>query len=217
MNWLSAHGRYFGTWRPSAIGACRLPARQVPAVASGSSGIADRPPSTFPSLKSSGFGWRRGCPEKQAICPGARPRHRLAKLLASLPLAKARDLRTLSRRVIVGPDASFTIRGGAGAPPPELLRIFEDAFSRGHGLAFQYVDRSGAETRRTIEPHGLLVQPPVWYILSRDVEKGEPRTFRMDRISHPRIVPTIVFQPDVDVLRAQVPQGREWRPLVGSV
>jgi predicted DNA-binding transcriptional regulator YafY len=141
----------------------------------------------------------------------------LAKLLASLPLAKARDLRTLCRRVIVGPDASSTIRGGAGAPPPELLRIFEDAFSRGRGLAFQYVDRAGAETRRTIEPHGLLVQPPVWYILSRDVEKGEARTFRMDRISHPRIVPTMAFQPDVEIVRAQVPQGSDWRPLVGSV
>jgi predicted DNA-binding transcriptional regulator YafY len=141
----------------------------------------------------------------------------LAKLLASLPLAKARDLRTLCRRVIVGPDASAAIRGGAGAPPPELLRIFEDAFSRGHGLTFQYVDRAGAETRRTIEPHGLLVQPPVWYILSRDVETGQPRTFRMDRISHPRIVRTMAFQADVDVVRVQVPHGKEWRSLSGSM
>jgi predicted DNA-binding transcriptional regulator YafY len=141
----------------------------------------------------------------------------LAKLLGSLPLAKARDLRTLCRRVIVGPDASATIRGGAGAPPPELLRIFEDAFSRGHGLTFQYMDRAGAETRRTIEPHGLLVQPPVWYILSRDVKNGEPRTFRMDRISHPRLVQTIAFRPDAEVVRAQVPQGGEWRPLVGAM
>lgn len=141
----------------------------------------------------------------------------LAKLLGSLPVAKARDLRTLCRRVIVGPPASSTIRGGAGAPPAELLRILEDAFSAGHTLAFQYVDRAGAETRRTIEPHGLLIQPLVWYILSRDVDKGEPRTFRMDRISRPRIVKTLAFQPDVDVVRAQVPHGREWRPLVGSM
>jgi hypothetical protein len=39
----------------------------------------------------------------------------------------------------------------------------------------------------------------------------------MDRISHPRIVQTIAFQADVDVVRAQVPEGREWRPLVGSM
>ena len=71
----------------------------------------------------------------------------LAKLLASLPLAKTRNLRALCRRVIIGPPASSTIRGGVSAPPPELLRVFEDAFSGGHGLAFQYVDRGGAETR----------------------------------------------------------------------
>ena len=71
--------------------------------------------------------------------------------------------------------------------------------------------------RCVCSPHGLLVQRPVWYILSRDVEKGEPRTFRMDRISRPRIVQAMVFQPDVHVVRAQVPQGREWRALVGSM
>lgn len=140
----------------------------------------------------------------------------LATLLEVLPPAKARDLKTLCRRVIVGPPASSAIRGSVGESPPELLRIFERAFSSGHGLAFQYMDRGGAETRRTIEPHGLLVQTPVWYILSRDVDKREPRTFRMDRISRPRIVQTIAFQPDADIVRAQVPQGKEWRPLVGS-
>ena len=138
----------------------------------------------------------------------------LAKLLASLPLARARDLRTLCRRVIIGPAASAAIEGGAGCAPPELLRAFEDAFSSRRGLAFQYVDRAGARTRRTIEPHGLLVKPPVWYILSRDVEKGEPRAFRMDRISLPRIVPAITFEPDLAVVRAQIPPGRDWRPLV---
>ena len=141
----------------------------------------------------------------------------LSKMLASLPAAKSRDLRTLCRRVVVGPPASDRIRTGAGPPPPELLRIFEDAFSRGRGLTFQYVDREGAQSRRTIEPHGLLVKTPVWYILSRDLEKAEPRTFRMDRISKPRIVPTVAFQPNVDVIRVQIPQRNQWRPLMGSL
>jgi predicted DNA-binding transcriptional regulator YafY len=137
----------------------------------------------------------------------------LGKLLASLPNAKSHDIDTLCRRVIVGPPASPTIRGNAGPPPPELLRAFENAFCRGRGLSFGYVDRSGAPTLRTVEPHGLLVQPPVWYILSRDVETGEPRTFRMDRISRPRIVETIAFQPNAEVVRVQVPAGSEWQPL----
>jgi predicted DNA-binding transcriptional regulator YafY len=137
----------------------------------------------------------------------------LSKLLASLPVTKARDLRTLCGRVIIGPPASSTIRGGVGVPPAELLRIFEDAFSRRQGLTFRYVDRGGRETRRTVEPHGLLIQSPVWYILSRDLEKREPRTFRMDRMSYPRVMTSIAFLPDADVVRVQVPSGGEWRPL----
>jgi predicted DNA-binding transcriptional regulator YafY len=117
--------------------------------------------------------------------------------------------------VVLGPPASVRIRGGAGASPPELLGIFERAFSSGRGIAFQYVDRVGAATHRTIEPHGLLVQLPVWYILSRDVDTRQPRTFRMDRISRPRIVQAVTFQSDADVVRAQIPRGKEWRPLLG--
>jgi predicted DNA-binding transcriptional regulator YafY len=115
--------------------------------------------------------------------------------------------------VIVGPPAGATIRIGAGAAPQELLRLFEDAFSSGRGLVFQYVDKDGVHTRRTIEPHGLLVQSPVWYILARDVDNGLPRTFRMDRISRPRIVESIHFQPELDIIRVQVPTGTDWRPL----
>jgi predicted DNA-binding transcriptional regulator YafY len=140
----------------------------------------------------------------------------MAKLLASLPTPKARALRALCRRVVVGQPASPNIRAGAGAAPPELLRLFEEAFSGGLGLAFQYTDREGRASTRRIEPHGLLVQSPVWYILARDVGKGEPRMFRMDRIARPRILPELVFRPDVRIVEVQLPDHERWRPLTGS-
>jgi predicted DNA-binding transcriptional regulator YafY len=140
----------------------------------------------------------------------------LGKLLQNLPAAKARDLRMLSARIILAPPASLPMRRQTRTAPPELLRVFEEAFSRGNALSFHYVDRRGTRTRRTIEPHGLLVKPPRWYILSRDVEKSAPRAFRMDRISHPRIVRTITFRPQMDVVRAQVPPDRGWRSLLSD-
>jgi predicted DNA-binding transcriptional regulator YafY len=139
----------------------------------------------------------------------------LAKLLGSLPAVKARALRALCRRVIAGQPASATIRAGAGATPPELLRLFEEAFSTGLGLGFHYTDGEGRKTNRRIEPHGLLVQTPVWYVLARDVDKGEPRTFRMDRIARPRILPDVVFRPDLQIIQAQLPDLEGWRPLTG--
>lgn len=139
----------------------------------------------------------------------------MTKLLASLPNAKARALRSLCRRVIVGQPASAAIRASVGSTSPELLRIFEEAFSAGVGLAFHYTDSAGNKSVRRVEPHGLLVEPPVWYVLARDVESAQSRTFRMDRISRPRLVPEVVFRPDLAVVRGQLPDVDRWKPLTG--
>ncbi|MBK8213219.1 MAG: WYL domain-containing protein [Myxococcales bacterium] len=137
----------------------------------------------------------------------------LTKLLASLPKPRAAQLRALSRRVFVGPMASEAVRTSAGPPPAELLRIFEEAFSAGLGLRFAYRDREGKVTARRVEPHGLLVQSPVWYVLARDLEKGEPRMFRMDRIRAPAKLEGHAFRPDRAVLDALVGDMPGFSPL----
>ena len=139
----------------------------------------------------------------------------MAKLLGHLPSAKARDLRALCRRVIVGQPASAKIRDGAGVIPRQLLRLFEEGFSRGVGLGFHYTDREGTRTIRRVEPHGLLAQPPVWYVLARDLDKAKPRMFRMDRISRPGLLPDVVFRPGIRVIQEQLPDLEGWRPLMG--
>ncbi len=139
----------------------------------------------------------------------------MAKLASSLPLAKARALAALCRRVIVGRPASANIRALAATPPKELVALFEEAFTSGIGLGFHYRDRSGKATVRRVEPHGLLVETPVWYILGRDVDKGQPRMFRMDRIAQPRLLPDVCFKPDVRVIQEQLPDLEHWHPLSG--
>ncbi|HEX6178612.1 MAG TPA: WYL domain-containing protein, partial [Thermoanaerobaculia bacterium] len=89
--------------------------------------------------------------------------------------------------------------------PPELLGLFERAFTSHKGLAFDYRDREGRSSTRRIEPHGLLVEPPVWYILARDRVNAAPRMFRMDRVSRPRLAPDVEFVPDSAVIDALVP------------
>jgi predicted DNA-binding transcriptional regulator YafY len=146
---------------------------------------------------------------------GAAASSGLDKLLGSLPSAKARALRALCRRVIIGCPASAKIRAGAGAAPEELLRLFEEAFSLGRGLGFHYTDRAGKKSIRRIEPHGLLVETPLWYVLARDVDKGEPRMFRMDRIARPKLLPSILFRPDLGLIQSLFPDLQLWRPLMG--
>jgi predicted DNA-binding transcriptional regulator YafY len=137
----------------------------------------------------------------------------LAKLLACLPPIRSRELRAMCRRVIVGPPASNYVRGTAGTPPRELLRVFDEAFAERRGLAFAYTDRDGRRSKRAIEPHGLLLEPPVWYILALDLAISKPRTFRMDRIARPRVLRDHVFREDLAMIRTQVPGHARWRAL----
>lgn len=146
---------------------------------------------------------------------GAAANSGLSKLLASLPARKARELRAMCRRVIVGKPATPNTRAGVGAAPPELLALFEQGFSKGLGLGFHYTDREGKLSSRRVEPHGLLVETPVWYVLSRDVDKGAPRTFRMDRIARPKLLPDVSFRPDLALIQSQFPDLEHWRPLMG--
>ena len=39
---------------------------------------------------------------------------------------------------------------------------------------------------RRVEPHGIYVLIPVWYVLAVDLDKQAERMFRMDRIANPR-------------------------------
>ncbi len=137
------------------------------------------------------------------------------KLLGSLPKTKARELRALCRRVVVGDPASANVRAGAGRGSPEVLRVFEEAFSTRVGMGFHYTDREGQRSQRRIEPHGLLVQPPVWYVLARDVDKGEARMFRMDRVLRPRLLPEVAFSADLGLIKNLFPDCDTWRPLTG--
>ena len=62
----------------------------------------------------------------------------LSKLLASLPKARAAQLRSLCRRVVIGPPASDQLRVSAGRPPRELLRLVEvDPVFLAVGCTFQ--------------------------------------------------------------------------------
>src|SRR5215217_627495 len=143
---------------------------------------------------------------------GSAARSGLDKLFASVPRERSRSMRELCQRVVVGRPATARVLSELGAPPEELLAIFEQAFREQVCLAFDYEDRHGKKSRRCVEPHGLLVESPVWYVLARDVEKSAARMFRMDRVHRPRLVPERRFIPDMEGLKAQALAQRSKGP-----
>lgn len=110
----------------------------------------------------------------------------LNKVLSALPEARRHQLRRLCDRIVVGAPASPTLRASMGELCPSLLDAFERCFREEVCLGFQYTDRHGATTQRRVEPHGIYVQLPVWYVLAIDIDKDAARMFRMDRIANPR-------------------------------
>jgi predicted DNA-binding transcriptional regulator YafY len=121
------------------------------------------------------------------------------KVLAGLPSERRRGLRQLCERIVVGDPCSSRLRASAGESCPGLLEVFERCFTEGVCMAFQYRDREGVVTQRRAEPHGIFVSPPIWYVLSVDIDKQVPRMFRMDRIANPRPLRQR-FEPSAEVI-----------------
>ena len=144
---------------------------------------------------------------------GRRADRVVPKLLAALPKPRARALRELCQRIRIGPPASEAVRRGSGAGVPELLGFVERSAFEGLALRFDYRDRHGRSSTRHVEPHGVLVQLPVWYLLARDIDVAAPRAFRMDRIAHPVLDARHAFRADVRIVEALLPTDVVCTPL----
>lgn len=130
----------------------------------------------------------------------------LTKIEQSLPPARANELRACRERILVGDPSPQT---SSEAPvDPRLVGAFETAFSATRLLAFRYRTRDGRTSRRLAEPHGLLVRPPIWYVIAWDTGRHAPRLFRADRITEPEVTDrSFVARPN-DLVTGVCPDAR---------
>jgi predicted DNA-binding transcriptional regulator YafY len=82
---------------------------------------------------------------------------------------------------------------GATVDPGVLTTIAEACHSL-HRFGFDYSDHGGNASTRVVEPHRLVHTGRRWYLVARDVDRDDWRTFRVDRINDPR-PSTIRFVP----------------------
>lgn len=135
----------------------------------------------------------------------------LAKIEASLPYERARQLQELMMRIMIGNPAPAAGRR-QGKVSPLLARLFETAFSEQRLLSFSYRDQAGAASQRVVEPHGLLVRAPMWYVVAWDTNIEEPRLFRADRIGSPHVLATEFLPRPHDLVIGLCPDAR---PVTG--
>jgi predicted DNA-binding transcriptional regulator YafY len=110
----------------------------------------------------------------------------LAKIEAALPRQRVGELQRFMQRVLIG-DPSPNLLTHVTTIDPMLVVTFERAFTSSRLLTFNYIDRQGRRSRREVEPHGLLVRAPLWYVIAWDLQRQAPRLFRADRMRRPSV------------------------------
>ncbi|TCK22205.1 helix-turn-helix transcriptional regulator [Pseudonocardia endophytica] len=85
--------------------------------------------------------------------------------------------------------------------PAALLTSLAETCHRHERLRFDYRSHDGAASRREIEPHRLVFLDGRWYLLGRDLDRDDWRSFRVDRLeprtpTGPRFTPTPLSDSD---------------------
>lgn len=70
---------------------------------------------------------------------------------------------------------------------PGSLSVLAAACRDHEEVRFNYQRRDGEDSRRLVEPHQLVTAGRRWYLVAWDQRRGDWRTFRLDRISEPRL------------------------------
>jgi predicted DNA-binding transcriptional regulator YafY len=101
----------------------------------------------------------------------------LAKLENVLPAR-------LRRRVSAVADYTVPIPPDSPAPAvdPMVLITLASACRDHEQLRFDYRSHDGTSTIRSVEPHRLVSWGRKWYLVAWDTDRGDWRTFRVDRI-----------------------------------
>jgi predicted DNA-binding transcriptional regulator YafY len=76
---------------------------------------------------------------------------------------------------------------------PETLAVIASACRDEERLRFAYRTHDGTASRRLVEPHRLVHTGRRWYLVAWDADRGDWRTFRVDRIE--RVAPDRRFVP----------------------
>jgi predicted DNA-binding transcriptional regulator YafY len=101
----------------------------------------------------------------------------LAKLDQVLPAPLAARVRAVH-------GSTATLRGRDPDPlAPDLLVTLAQACRAGERVRLGYADREGRTSERRVDPYRLVRSGPRWYLVARDVDRADWRTFRVDRVT----------------------------------
>jgi predicted DNA-binding transcriptional regulator YafY len=130
----------------------------------------------------------------------------LHKLAGALPDLQRRAAEQARRRIFL--DHNKWYRAQQNTPLLAALRrcVWDDRQVR-----LRYRDRIGAQTERVVDPFGLVSKAGVWYLIARNGDDGEMRTFRVERIAGADELDTQFARP------AEFDLEQHWRDAMRAV
>ncbi|MFY9891350.1 MAG: YafY family protein [Streptosporangiaceae bacterium] len=109
-----------------------------------------------------------------------------ASLRALAKLEQVLPSRLRERAAAIG-HATVPLAGPVPAIDAETLVTIARACRHCERLEFGYRSHGGELTRRLVEPHRLVQASYRWYLVARDLDRADWRTFRCDRITGPQL------------------------------
>jgi predicted DNA-binding transcriptional regulator YafY len=102
----------------------------------------------------------------------------LAKVIQVMPPRLRRRVEALR---------SYTVRSVLDGPTVDAttLTVIAQACRDSERLRFAYATAAGEQSTRLVEPYRLVSLRRRWYLVAWDVERGDWRTFRVDRLGAP--------------------------------
>ncbi len=133
----------------------------------------------------------------------------LAKLEQVLPSR-------LRHRVNAMQTATVSVPGTGPRVDTAVLTAIATAIRASERLRFDYESHSGTDSRRDVEPHRLVSWGRRWYLVAWDNDRGDWRTFRVDRITPrtpggPRFTPRRLPEGDVATYVQRGAGAATWR------
>lgn len=104
----------------------------------------------------------------------------LSKIVQVMPARLRRQVKALQDFTVPAVLSGPTVDAGVLARIAQACRDDER-------LEFRYDGRGGPPTHRRVEPHRLVTLGRRWYLVGYDLGRADWRTFRVDRLSSPRL------------------------------
>ena len=104
------------------------------------------------------------------------------KFIASFSNQDQKRVRRLARRILIGPTSSPNVIDTYEPQKSFEQSILYECLIKQLQVKIRYCNQNEEITTRVIEPHYMVLNYPVWYVLGWDYLRDAVRTFRFDRI-----------------------------------